>query len=157
VVSVSGVDSAGKTTQIEVVARWLELRGYRCTVLFYRPGFSRALNLAKNLARRGVPSAMPTRDQAQRRAVVFGRPLVRRVWVALALVDTLVHFAVMVRLARLRSDVVVCDRYVDDAELDFEFNFSRGGAVVLARSPSDPEDLGPSQSTLSSNAPRGRL
>lgn len=123
VVSFSGVDSAGKTTQIELVARALEDQGHRPIILWHRPGFSSALNLAKNLARRGVPSAMPTRDQPQRRARLFRRPMVRRPWIAIALVDTLVHFAVMVRLARLRADVVLCDRYLDDAGLDFKFGF----------------------------------
>jgi len=105
--------------------------GVRVTVLWHRPGFSTFMNRAKHLPRKVAPAAMPTREQSQSRARAFRRSWVRRAWVILALLDTFAHYCIVLRVAARRADFVICDRFLGDANLDFEINSRSRSASTL--------------------------
>ena len=132
-VSVSGVDLAGKTTQLELLERWLMAEGLRATRLWHRPGYSPALDGLRRAVRRIRPSALPPPGPSASRAEVFQRPSVRAAWITMALADSVAHYGLRVRAALRCHDVVLCDRYVADAVLDFRFRFGERAADLMRR------------------------
>lgn len=122
-VSLSGVDCAGKSTQIALLADALRQRGHRPEVFWYRPGYSRELDVLRAAIRRLRPKLLPTSDQTEARQRTFSRPNVRRSWVAAAVADTLLQYGVKIRALRAGGRSVICDRYIHDALLDLELAF----------------------------------
>ncbi len=128
IIAVSGVDCSGKSTQIERLVSRLESMGRAPRVRWYRPGYSDELDALRALVRRrsGVlppPGAGAAREQA------FSRPWVRRVWITVAVLDTIWTYGVKVRFASWLGRQVICDRYLWDAVLDLHLRFS--GQVAL--------------------------
>jgi thymidylate kinase len=121
-ISFSGVDSAGKSTQIEALRTDLLRQGVVVKVLWYRPGYSPMLDRLRAVVRRVRPGALPPRGPTAERQAAFSRPFVQRTWVRVALIDTLLRLA-LVRWWLARGAIVICDRYVDDWCLDLQLNF----------------------------------
>ena len=92
--------------------------------LWFRPGYSDMLNAVRAGIRRFRPQAMPhVSDDRSAHEKAFRRPRVRRTWLAMALLDSVIHYAARIRALRLAGYTVVCDRYIDDALLDLTFKF----------------------------------
>ncbi len=130
IISISGVDCSGKSTQVQRLKEALATHGRRCSVLWFRPGYSRQLDFARALVRRARPQALPTASDPEARAQAFRKPWLRRAWIAMALGDTLMELAARARLLSLLGHTVICDRYLADAMLDLELRFPE---VRLAR------------------------
>jgi dTMP kinase len=132
-VTISGVDLAGKTTQLDALERWLADEGVSMTRLWYRPGYSSALNRVRDAVRALRPSALPPPGPSKERDRVFARPGVQGAWITMAIVDSIAQYALRVRAALARHEVVLCDRYIDDAVFDFELRFPQVPAGSLRR------------------------
>lgn len=120
----SGLDGAGKSTQIDRLAAHLHGQGRPPVIYWTRGGYTPLFSAAKAALRRlsrghAVPQAGPSveRDQA------MARPGVQRLWLALAMLDLLWIYGVQVRWQRWRGRAVICDRYLGDTEIDFRLNF----------------------------------
>lgn len=127
IVSLSGVDCSGKSTQLALLERHLRGCGRDVQTIWYRPGYSPWLDGARALVRRVRPGSLPqvaaSDSPPDARREAFAKPSVRRAWLAMASVDTLVQYAVSLRLQAARHDVILCDRYVDDGALDLRLRF----------------------------------
>lgn len=131
VIALSGVDCAGKSTQRDLLVAALLARGCSPVTVYTRPGYSPGLRSARRVLRaltgkkvkqdRNGVSASPSRFP--RRAANLGHPLKRRVWLTAALLDLLWLYTVRIRLWRARGRVVLCNRYLMDALVDFRVNF----------------------------------
>jgi dTMP kinase len=143
-VTISGVDLAGKTTQLDALERWLAAEGVSMTRLWYRPGYSSALNRVRDAVRALRPSALPPPGPSNERDRVFARPGVKGAWIAMAIADSIAQYGFRVRVAMARYEVVLCDRYVDDAVFDFALRFPQVPSGTLRRvfrAVSPPPDL----------------
>lgn len=123
IIAVSGVDCAGKSTQIAMLEAHLRAHGAHPDVRWHRPGYSRGLDLARSALRRLRPGAIPAPGPSAARERAFSSPRLQRAWTAMALTDTLIHYALEVRALSLSGRVVICDRYVDDGLLDLRLRF----------------------------------
>lgn len=123
-ISLSGVDCAGKTTQLERLVDHLERTGRRPRSIWYRPGYSDELNALRAGVRKLRPGAMPhvKADPGAHREA-FASPRVRVTWLAIALMDSAMHYALKLRALLLAGHTVVCDRFIDDALMDLAFKF----------------------------------
>lgn len=122
-ITFSGSDCTGKSTQIELLRAELVRRGMPVTTLWFRPGYSRLMDGARRLVRRVRPSALPGPANVEARQRAFARPGVKRSWVAVALLDMFIQYGLVVRSHLLRGRTVICDRYFADARLDLELRF----------------------------------
>ncbi|MCA9674633.1 MAG: hypothetical protein KC464_06320 [Myxococcales bacterium] len=132
-VTVSGVDLAGKSTQLGQLESWLTGVGCHVERRWHRPGYSPVLDRARKLVRRIRPGALPRAEDAEARMRAFARPGVRTSWLALAVADSLAQYGVLDRARRRRGKVVLCDRYVEDAILDLQFRYPDLSMEWIAR------------------------
>jgi dTMP kinase len=120
----SGIDGAGKSTQIERLASRLRRHGLRTVTLWSRGGYTPGMTALKAWARRLLhPGIIPPPGHSARRAAAFSRRTTRQLWLALAVADLLWLYGLGVRLLRSLGYVVICDRYWQDTMLDFHAHF----------------------------------
>jgi dTMP kinase len=124
-ITFSGSDGAGKTTQINLLLDHLRQQGQRPVYLWVRGGYTPLFVKIKALLRRapGGNGVMPPVGQSAHREQRFGKPWVRGLWLTLSLLDLMLTYGVLVRWWQMRGRAVVCDRYLWDTELDFQINF----------------------------------
>lgn len=122
-ISLSGVDGCGKSTQVELLSRWLIQRGRTVRALWFRPGYSRRLDAVRGWVRRRRPGLLPPPGPSAAREKLFRRPRTRQLWLATAILDTGFEYAVVLRRHLLAGVDVVCDRFIEDARIDLELRF----------------------------------
>ena len=122
-ITFSGLDGAGKSTQIELLEQRLAVDGWRPVVLWTRVGYTGLFNVLKKGLRFMVGERIPPPGKSVSRNRLFARPWVTRIWLAAALLDLIRVYGVQVRFWRLCGRSVLCDRYLWDSLLDFRVNF----------------------------------
>lgn len=119
----SGLDGAGKSTQIDLLMSELTERRQRVRRVWARGGYTPLFDGLKALARRLNRRALPPPGRSNERAQRFRSRGVRRLWLTLAMLDLFLYYGVWVRLLRVAGIEVVADRWVQDTDLDFQLNF----------------------------------
>lgn len=123
-VAFSGVDCAGKSTQIELLRQYFVSHGMRCAVFWYRPGYSRELQWCKDRVRPLLRKVRSRKSQTTAAGAQNKDPRIPApVWVTAAFFDAVFQWAAKLRILMCRNDVVICDRYIDDARLDIAFKY----------------------------------
>ena len=119
----SGLDGAGKSTQIDVLLAELNARRARVRRVWARGGYTPLFDLLKAVARRLNPRSLPAPGRSAERTKKFSSPKVRRIWLAVAMLDLFLYYGIWVRALRWAGFTVVADRWVEDTALDFLLNF----------------------------------
>lgn len=130
VIALSGIDSAGKSTQRDLLIEYLQGAGLKPVNVWTRAGYTPGLTLVKRLLR--TFSGKPKRDSKRisekpggypRRAANLPNPLKRRIWLTTALLDLVWTYGVCIRWWRSCGRTLICDRYLLDCLVDFRVNF----------------------------------
>ncbi len=126
-ITLSGMDGSGKSTQIQLLKTSLERDGSTVCVRWLRPGYGPELDWARAAIRSLRPGVMPHREasdgQRAARQQAFAKPGVRATWRRLACADALLQWGLKVRLELAAGRVVIADRWWEDARLDLDFRF----------------------------------
>lgn len=126
-VAFCGLDGAGKSTQIDLLANAWAAAGIEARRFWSRPGYTGGVNRVKALLRRCGARAVPPPGPSDRRSRALARPFVRRLWLTAALLDLAFLYAVWITWQRRRGRSVVCDRYLCDALVDLRLRFPDDG------------------------------
>ncbi|MCP4357182.1 MAG: hypothetical protein GY796_04075 [Chloroflexi bacterium] len=122
----SGLDGAGKSTQIELVLADLRTQGINPVYLWVRGGYTPLFNAAKSVLRRlSGGRIVPPSGQSATRTKAMRQSWKRRLWLWLAMLDLIVVFGVQIRWWRWQGRPIICDRYIWDTLIDFRLNFSQ--------------------------------
>jgi len=123
-ITFSGLDGAGKSTQIAHLVGRLEAKGERPAIIWTRGGYTPVFEALKKLLRRTSRGrVVPPAGHSPQREQALSRPFIRRLWLTLAILDLIWVYGVQVRWRHLRGLTVICDRYLWDTLLDFRLNF----------------------------------
>lgn len=122
-ITFSGLDGAGKSTQIQRLSQQLESGGVQVIRLWARGGYTPGFEWLKKVVRRLLGKRLPAPGASPARQDRLAKPAVARLWLALAMLDLVCYWGIYLRYQTLRGRVVICDRYLDDTRLDFRRNF----------------------------------
>lgn len=122
-ISFSGLDGAGKSTQITILQQWVNDQGKSVVRLWARGGYTPGFLILKGLIRQIAGRRLPPAGRSALRQEQLSRPVVAKIWVNVAIFDLIWFWAVYLRWQILLGRVVISDRYIDDTRLDFRRNF----------------------------------
>ena len=138
IISFSGIDCCGKSSQIQLLVEYFREHGERpmhfwrkspfeprarATYVWIRGGYTPLFSAVKRMWRRLLPEVVPSARTSDAREQIMSRKFWRRLWLHIAIFDLFFECVVRVRFYNLLGAAVVSDRYWWDSEVDFRVNF----------------------------------
>ena len=122
-ITFSGTDGAGKSTQISILKNKIKSKGQRCFILWARGGYTYNFEFLKKLIRFFFNKHIPPSGKNKERTSAMANPLVSRIWLNLAILDLCFYWIIILRYKLFQGYYVICDRFIEDTTLDFKNNF----------------------------------
>jgi len=122
-ISFSGIDGAGKSTQIDLLLQTLREKGRKPVYLWTRGGYTGPFNFLKICLRRLLGRKIIPSGRIEERARAFQKPLVRNLWLSIAILDLMIVYGIYLRIYKVTGQVVIADRYLWDSWIDFRLNY----------------------------------
>ncbi len=123
IVTFSGMDGAGKTTQINKLICKIENHNKHVSYIWARGGYTPGFELLKKIIRKVFGKSVPKSGYSIDRKKIISKPFVSWIWLNIAILDMAILYGIIVRLKLLFGYTVICDRYIHDTALDFKLNF----------------------------------
>lgn len=125
-IAFSGLDGAGKSTQIELIQKFYKKENIKSKYFWSRGGYTPGMEKIKGLLRNSKSNHIPSnRGKSKEREQSFSKPIIRKIWLSLAILDLIYFYGVYIRVKELFGVRVICDRYIFDTSIDFRLNFSQ--------------------------------
>lgn len=163
-ISFSGIDCGGKSTQIEKIYQYLQNdKKYtnKLKIIHSRGGYTPLLEFVKTLIRTDQNASRS--EQNQYRTAIHANPRKRKLLLWLSIFDMVLYYGIYFRMYEFFGKTILADRYFWDSYIDFkmkyaEFDFERwliwklAKAIYLKPNPSIiyviPAELSMYRSTL---------
>lgn len=124
IIAFSGLDSAGKSTQILLLEKYFLDKKNKVKVIWSRGGYTPLFNSLKNILRKSGRNVIPPPDESKQRDKTFGKKWVRVLWLNIALIDMILFYCLYFRLLKMLGYTIIADRYLWDTHIDFKLKFS---------------------------------
>ena len=124
IIVLSGIDSAGKSTQIEKIENYLLEKNKKVTVVWSRGGYTPLFNGLKLLIRKIIPRSIPKPGESEERNQTFSKKYIRMLWLNIALVDMILLYGLYFRILKIFGYTIIADRYLWDTYIDFKLKFN---------------------------------
>lgn len=119
-ISFSGIDCCGKSTQIELLTQKMRDKGIRCKVIWSRGGYTPGIEFLKKIIRGGKKSSKEERIANSER--VNSNSIKRKILFSVSLIDLWFYYSVVLRIQGINK-VIICDRYIWDTYIDFKMKY----------------------------------
>ena len=119
----SGTDGSGKSTQIKLLISEFQKKRFNVKYYWARGGYTPlflALKKIFHISSANKPST-PVKNYFRER--LLKKKWISKIWLYLATLDLLIFYVLYIRIISVFTDVIVCDRYIDDTLIDFKLNF----------------------------------
>ena len=128
-ISISGIDCCGKSTQIELLCEELKSKGRKCEVVWSRGGYTPGIQVVKGIFRK--EKNVSKEERIKYSEEVNGNPIKRKLLFIASLMDLWLYYSLVLRLKEIFGKTVICDRYIWDTYIDFklkypEYDFEHG-------------------------------
>lgn len=122
IIAFSGVDGAGKSTQISALNDHLLERG-KVLVVWNRVGYTPTFLFMKSVVRALLKGNLPPPGPSTARTKMLSSNITALIWVHIAVLDLILIHVLYLRFLRSIGYTVLCDRHLIDSRLDLEINF----------------------------------
>ena len=122
-IALSGMDGAGKSTQIKLLSRKFRSIGKRHSIIWARGGYTPIFEALKKAMRVMAGSKLAMQGHSETRTKQLSKVWVQKLWISIAIMDLIFLWGAYTRILRLFGHVVILDRYINDTLLDFRRNF----------------------------------
>jgi len=123
IISFSGIDSCGKSTQIKLIENYFKEKNIRYQNIWSRGGYTNWFEFIKRVARKLSFNKLPPPGASDKRTEMFENSKFQKVWLSIALLDLIRLYAITFRLNCLLGYDIICDRYLWDTYIDFKLAF----------------------------------
>lgn len=128
-ISFSGIDCSGKSTQIDLLCKELNKQHRKHQVIWSRGGYTPGIEMVKKLIRGGKQTSRE--EHVAHSQAVNENPTKRKLLFVGALIDLWLYYSVVLRVKEMLGTLVICDRYIWDTYIDFkmkypEYDFEHG-------------------------------
>lgn len=141
IIVLMGLDGSGKTTQAELLSKWLNSRGIPSQVVWMRGESYLTLPILKlgkillgapkeTKRGEGINQGRRYEDYVSSKQSLFRSGLLRALWRTLTVFDLFVSVRKAFSRLPVGTRVVVMDRYIYDTFIDIDSAFAAGGAEV---------------------------
>lgn len=120
-VSFSGIDCSGKSTQIEKLSAFLCRQGIKNEVIWSRGGYTPGIELLKNLIR--GKKRENKEETIQYSNQINDNPYKRKMLFIIGLIDLWRYYSIDLRIKEFFGTVVICDRYIWDTYIDYKIKY----------------------------------
>lgn len=132
--SFSGVDCSGKSTHIQYLENYFISMGKTCTTFQFEAGNSREMRFTRSAVQRAfylsktIPHLVKARLLRQPALTAPETPPSSSTFeelrdISATLLDAALQWSLKLRLLERRYDVVICDRYIEDVNIDLMFKY----------------------------------
>lgn len=119
IISLSGIDGCGKSTQIAIITnKWIS-QGVKFKIIWARPGSTPGLLMVKKLYRTLFKSA-PKVGRSQERTRMLKSSHIGKLWLFLSMMEIVIIYGIITRFYAFMNYKVICDRNFGDALIDYE-------------------------------------
>jgi len=127
-ISFSGIDCGGKSTQIENLCKEFEKRSIRHQVVWSRGGYTPGIEAIKKLIR--GKKTYSNEEFVKNSEIVHSNPKKHKILLYASLIDLWFYYSVVMRIKGI-GKTIICDRYIWDTYIDFkikygEYDFENG-------------------------------
>lgn len=123
IISFSGIDSCGKSTQIGLLENYFNKKNIRFKNIWSRGGYTNWFEFIKQVARKLSFNKLPPSGVNEKRTEMFKNSKFQKIWLSIALLDLMRLYAITFRLNYLLGYSIICDRYLWDTYIDFKLAF----------------------------------
>ncbi len=121
-ISFSGIDSAGKSTQISLLESYYKYQNKKCKVIWGRGSWTPGVELIKKIVRKD--KGFSSEQKAEYREQIHNNPKKQKLLLIGSILDLYLYFGIYYRWLNLVNDELICDRYIWDTCADFKVMFS---------------------------------
>lgn len=121
-ISFSGIDCSGKSTQIDLLCKEFDKNKIKYQVVWSRGGYTPGIHFLKKLIRRR--GADLTREEIVKYSEKVNKsPFKRKLLFRAGLIDLWFYYSVVLRIKELFGTTVICDRYIWDTYIDYKMKY----------------------------------
>ena len=119
----SGLDCAGKSTQIDLLKQYLEDKGLKVRVVWSRGGYTPGVETLKRIVRGGKVKKVEEQTAEERNAKVAREPQGGKLLLWLSIADLVRYWGFTFKRWSKGNNVLLCDRYLGDTYIDFQLKY----------------------------------
>ena len=122
-ISFSGLDCAGKSTQIDLLQEYLREKSLSVAMIWSRGGYTPGIEGLKNVIRGGKSKSPEERTAEERKAMMEAKPRGGKLLPWLSILDLVFYWGIGFRKKSKGNKILICDRYYWDTYIDFSIKF----------------------------------
>lgn len=119
-ISFSGIDCCGKSTQIQLICEQFDKVGKKYEVIWSRGGYTPGIEWIKKLIRHGKTESKESR--ILKSTQVNENSFKRKVLFVAGLIDLCAYYSIVLRVKGLTKEII-CDRYIWDTYIDYKMKY----------------------------------